>query len=205
MPISSAPEVLIVPGLHGSGRDHWQTIWEGTNPSWKRVEQRDWHNPVLEEWVTALENAVRLSSRPPVLVAHSLGCIAVAHWAVRQQTPGVAAALLVAPADVERPGRAAEVAEFTPIPRVRLPFPATLVASENDSHCTLDAARAMAVAWGSRFVNAGCQGHINVPSGHGPWTEGVALFQELLVYAAAGAAPACVASGTSTSFPVCTS
>lgn len=143
---------------------------------------------------------MRFSSRPPVPVAHSLGCIVVAHWAVRQQTPGVAAALLVAPADVERPGRAAEVAEFAPISRARLPFPATLAASENDSHCTLDRARAMAVAWGSRFVNAGCQGHVNVLSGHG-----VALFQELLVYAAADAAPACVASETSNSFPVCTS
>ena len=44
----------------------------------------------------------------------------------------------------------------------------------------LDGAKALARSIGSRFINAGSAGHINVDSGHGPWPEGEALSQELL-------------------------
>ena len=52
--------VLIAPGFGNSAKEHWQSLWELSNPDFKRVQQRDWENPVCEEWVNALEKAIRL-------------------------------------------------------------------------------------------------------------------------------------------------
>jgi predicted alpha/beta hydrolase family esterase len=94
--------ILIVPGLNGSGPGHWQTIWE-TKFGCERVNQSDWENPDLTEWVDTLNAVVTASSERTILVAHSLGCLTVAHWA--QAYPGntgrIRCALLVAPPDVE--------------------------------------------------------------------------------------------------------
>src|ERR1700755_1324778 len=73
--------LLIVPGLGGSGPDHWQSQWEAIDMRCTRVEQRDWDRPVLSDWVETLERAVLAAPGEVVLVAHSLGCITVAHWA----------------------------------------------------------------------------------------------------------------------------
>jgi hypothetical protein len=45
---------------------------------------------------------------------------------------------------------------------------------------TLNAARKLAVHWGSRFINAGALGHINLDSGHGPWPQGEILLTDLI-------------------------
>jgi uncharacterized protein len=65
--------VLIVPGWQGSGPDHWQSDWQSRHPEFERVEQRDWYNVDLEEWVAALHGSIVSSQEPVVLVAHSLG------------------------------------------------------------------------------------------------------------------------------------
>jgi hypothetical protein len=61
-----------------------------------------------------------------------------------------------------------------------------LIASENDPHRSLERAKGLASDWGSRLVNIGPQGHINVASGHGPRPEGELLFREFQVSVAAG-------------------
>jgi len=71
--------VLILPGFQGSDSNHWQSRWEAANPSFQRVEQRDWDHPVCSEWVQTLEDAVKFSGPDTVLVAHSLACLLVAH------------------------------------------------------------------------------------------------------------------------------
>jgi predicted alpha/beta hydrolase family esterase len=65
------------------------------------------------------------------------------------------------------------------VPLWPLPFPSVLVASENDSHLEWERAQWFARHWGSRLVNLGRAGHINVESGFGPWPEGEALLREL--------------------------
>jgi len=75
--------VLILPGFGSSGPAHWQSLWEGANPDFKRVEQRDWEHPVCEEWVHALEKALEECDAEVILVAHSLACLVVAQWANR--------------------------------------------------------------------------------------------------------------------------
>ncbi len=149
------------------------------------MDQEDWEVPTLGEWTASLAEAVR--RRPgAVLVAHSLGCALVAHLARVSGGRGIGGALLVAPAEVNRKGPAGRLLTgFSPVPRQRLPFPSTVAASRNDPFVGLEQARAFAHGWGSRFVDLGEVGHINVESGHGPWPEGRALLEELI----AGLAP----------------
>lgn len=176
--IDDFPPVLIVPGWTGSGPDHWQSIWERSHTRFRRVEQRDWDAPECGEWVRTLDSAVREAAGPPLLVAHSLGCIAVAHWAARFDRP-VAGALLVAPADVERPDAPEPIRGFAPVPLRPLPFPSILVASSDDPYLAPERARELARGWGSRLVEIGAAGHVNTAAGFGSWPEGLRLLAEL--------------------------
>jgi uncharacterized protein len=186
------PTVLTVPGLGGSGPTHWQTLWEGSHPATVRAELGMWNTPHRNSWVTRLDQAIRQAEAPVVLVAHSLGCIAVAWWASLSPQPygwPVAGALLVAPADVDRPDAPAELAGFAPAPQVPLPFPSILVASRDDPWIGFDRARSLAGGWGSRFVDAGAAGHINAASGIGHWPDGEALLERVLSAAGDGRGP----------------
>ena len=171
------PRVLIVPGWGDSGPDHWQSLWEADNPGFRRVAQRDWLYPICADWVETLAAAIRAGDRPVVLVAHSLGCLAVAH--LHDAGLPVRGALLVAPPDVERPDYPAVSEGFTPIPRDRLPFASILVASRTDPFIAFDRSRELASAWGSRLVDAGDRGHVNADAGLGPWALGEQLLAEL--------------------------
>lgn len=168
--------VLTVPGLWNSGPQHWQTHWEERNPSWRRVQQRDWEKPDREVWVDTLQQAIAGAASPPVLAAHSLGCCLVAEWVRKYGGRGVAGAFLVAPSDVEAPGYPAEGRSFAAMPAVRLPFPSVLIASTDDPYVTIARAGEFARIWGSELVVIGAAGHINGASGHGPWPEGEAMF-----------------------------
>lgn len=176
----SAASVLVLPGYGDSGPDHWQSRWEAADPRLRRVAQRDWLEPKLDDWVSTLEREVFACPTPPVLAAHSLGCILVAHWAQRTRRP-VRGALLVAPVDADAVAGVLDAVEsFRPVPLARLPFPSIVVASDDDVYTTRARAEAFARAWGSRFVGLAGAGHINGDSGHGEWPEGRALLDELL-------------------------
>jgi uncharacterized protein len=172
--------VLIVPGLGGSGPDHWQTHLERSLRVADRVRQEDWDRPDLVRWIECLAQAVE-KRRRVILVAHSLGCPLVAHLAARRLDLSIAAALLVAPADVDSnrhtPGH---TRGFSPIPLAPLPFRSIVVASTNDPFIDVDRARELAVSWKADFVNAGPSGHINVASGFGRWHEGERMVASLI-------------------------
>jgi len=169
---------IIVPGWKGSGPAHWQSLWETRLPRAVRVQQANWDLPVLQDWVKTVAHAITSASRPPLLIAHSLGCITVAHlpMAIRQQ---VAGALLVAPADVERPGAPPVLQDFAPVPRLPLHFPSIVVASTDDPYCRPDRAREFAADWGSDIVELPDAGHINDVSNLGHWPQGLRLLATL--------------------------
>lgn len=174
---------VVVPGWHGSEAGHWQSIWRAEHTGWRWVEQRDWATPDCSEWVSGLDQAVADCPGRAIIVAHSLGCIAFAHWAsfARERLRAkVEGAFLVAPADVEREGAPWEIRGFAPIPKCRIPVPTMLVASESDPCMTFPVARSLAARWHSDLVNAGDVGHINVASGHGPWPTGKVLLRGFL-------------------------
>lgn len=178
--MSSNHPFLTIPGLASSGPGHWQTRWEELYPHhFSRIEQQSWDLPDREEWIEAMQQRVRVLSHPVILVAHSMGCITVAHWAARYASPWVKGALLVAPADVEQSKRLNFVRGFCPIPQQPLPFPSLVVASTNDRYATLDRAALWAEKWGSKFVNIGALGHINVQSDLGDWPEGLNFLKQV--------------------------
>ncbi|WP_329576933.1 alpha/beta fold hydrolase [Kitasatospora sp. NBC_01250] len=177
-------QTLVVPGYDGSGPEHWQSRWEAAEPDWRRVEQRDWLAPERADWVAALDAAVAGAELPVVLVAHSLGCATVAHWAAAQpeRAGRVRAALLVAPADVERI-EDLPLSPFAPVPTTRLPFPTLVVGSDDDPYCAPERAAGFARAWGAEYVELAAAGHINSASGLGEWPAGRALLEQLVATA----------------------
>jgi predicted alpha/beta hydrolase family esterase len=173
-------QILIVPGLGGSGPEHWQSHWERSCPGASRVLQSDWNRPVRALW---LERLVAAIERGPgaILVGHSLGCALIAELAARRPDLRIGGALLVAPADADRAHFVSpRVSEFAPMPRAKLPFRAVVVASTNDPYMAIDRARFLAKAWGAGLVNAGPCGHINVAAGFGPWPAGEKILDELI-------------------------
>ena len=175
---------LVLPGIGGSGPGHWQSLWQAADPELVRVEQRDWDRPERDAWIARLEAAVRDASPAVVLVAHSLACLQIAHWA-GETALRVRGALLVAPPDASAPEFPEVARAFAPAPERRLPFPSVVAASANDPYCGLARARRYADAWAARFVNLGDAGHVNTASGHGPWPEGLELLREISSGAAA--------------------
>lgn len=173
--------ILIIPGYGDSGPGHWQSLWESNLRYAKRVQMPNWDFPHRADWVEALDAAIREASQvmPPVLVAHDLGCLAVAHWAQRYQRP-VHGALLVAPVDVERPGTPEAIKDFAPIPLFGLPFHSHVVASSSDPHASLERSRELAEAWDSLFTDLGSRGHVDTAAGYGEWPRGEAFLQDLM-------------------------
>jgi predicted alpha/beta hydrolase family esterase len=169
---------LILPGIGNSNADHWQSLWEKANPTFVRVQQADWNNPVCEEWLEVLEQQVAQAGENVVLIAHSLACVLVAHWAAKTKFR-IKGALLVAPPDPDGANFPAEAVGFSPLPSIPFGFHSIVVASTNDPYGSIEFSKSCASAWGSHFVSIGAMGHINASSGLGAWPEGFVLWQEL--------------------------
>jgi predicted alpha/beta hydrolase family esterase len=182
MRMESGGSVLIIPGLGDSGPQHWQSLWEASHAEYCRVRQTDWERPRCSDWVSNLDAAISAANQPAVLVAHSMGCIAVVHWAATTGNANkrVAAALLVSPPDVEAETIPVGPTGFAPCPLTRLPFKSIVVASTNDPFATIERARLFAETWDSESVILESAGHINAASGYGPWPEGERLLDKLM-------------------------
>lgn len=181
--------VLIVPGLRDAVAEHWQTLLEArlraggravaSVPPMGRVELD------CASKVAAIERVAQAVAGPIVIVAHSGGCIMVAHWA-RQTKRAVHGALLAAPPEFDRPMpegyptlEQLRASGWLPVPRGRLPFPSIVGASRNDPLASFDGVAELARAWGSRLVNLGEVGHLNPASGYGKWPQAEAFIEQL--------------------------
>lgn len=174
--------VLVVPGLHGSGAEHWQSRWQRLYPKFERVEQDRWDTPDLPVWSQRLHGVLQTDARPTLIVAHSFGCLttvcraaadAVSVSDVAEAGNNIVGALLVAPADPDKFNVVDAVS-------VRLPFPSLVVGSDNDPWMTAERAAYWAQAWGSDFHNIGAFGHINAESGLSDWHDGQDLLTALI-------------------------
>ena len=170
-----------VPGLGGSGEHHWQTFWEEAYPSIHRVEQADWDHPVCSTWVNKLQITVEQhSSKPVVLIAHSLGCCTAVHAVAQHKLKGIAGAFLVAMPDVTQPDFPKECIGFNPLPEIILPFPSLVIASENDPYITAPKLKVWADTFGSAFISVGEREHIGTAAKLEYWEEGQVLFEKFL-------------------------
>lgn len=166
---------ITIPGIYGSGPDHWQTLWEKNDSSLIRFHPSDWDRPRLGDWIDALERSVREAPESPVLLAHSLGCLLVAHWAAQTKRE-VRGAMLVSVPDPAGTNFPSEAASFADVPEVPLPFPTLIVSSSNDPYGTQEYARSRAKQWKSTFVAIGDFGHINESKKLAEWGYGRGAF-----------------------------
>jgi predicted alpha/beta hydrolase family esterase len=166
--------VLLVPGIGNSGPTHWQSLWQAKHPDVGRVIQRDWEHPVCDEWVGVLDQAMGQAAEPPILVAHSLGCLAVAHWAARSNRPCYAV-LLVAVPDPNGPAFPRDATGFALVPPALRRYRVTVVSSSDDPYATMPYTEERVAAWGAEHVRLGRCGHINAATGLGDWPDGWAI------------------------------
>lgn len=171
--------VLIVPGIGNSGPAHWQSVWQAANPAWRRLAVDDWERVECTDWIGALERQLGAHAEDTVVVAHSLGCLAVVHWAARHARAVRGALLVAVPDPTAQAFPRTAATGFAPTPLERLPFPTIVVSSANDFYGSAAYARACATAWGGEFVDVGPKGHLNADSGLGDWREGLDLLGTL--------------------------
>lgn len=170
-------DILILPGLGGSGPDHWQSRWAQKLSTARLVDQKDWLQPDRDDWVRTVLREIEAAERPVVLVGHSLGSIAAASAIAETPAPGkIAAAFLVAPPDPDStalPPGFLDPAFKEKAPQTALGVPGVIVASRSDAFADYSFAERLALLWGLELADAGDAGHINAESGHGPWPEGL--------------------------------
>jgi predicted alpha/beta hydrolase family esterase len=189
----SAPTVLIVPGLRDHVAHHWQTLLALRLARVRSVPPMGREDLDCEARVRAIEHEAQSVAGPLVIVAHSGGCVMLAHWAARTQRK-VLGALLATPPDFEQPMpvgyptiEALHAGGWLPVPRQRLPFASIVAASRNDPLGSFERVAGLARDWGSRLVDLGEVGHLNPASGYGPWSGAEAFIDAL----AAVASPQC--------------
>ena len=170
--------VLLVPGIQGSGPTHWQSLWEAQHPGVQRVVQRDWDHPRMQRVGAGAGPGGPCVHGASRVVAHSLGCLVVAHWVARSTAPAHAA-LLVAVPDPEGEAFPRAASGFAPVPR-RLPgLQAMVVSSSDDPYASPAYAERLMADWGSEWLALRAQGHLNAQSKLRDWPQGWALVERL--------------------------
>jgi predicted alpha/beta hydrolase family esterase len=182
---STLPTVLIVPGLRDQVAQHWQTLLAAQLPRVLTVSPMGRDDLDCCKRVDAIEAAAQQVEGPLVIVAHSGGCIMVAHWA-QETRIRVHGALLAAPPDFESampegyPSiEALHAGGWLPVPRTPLPFRSIVAASRNDPLGSFTRIDTLAHDWGSELVDLGAVGHLNPASGYGPWPLAHAFIEQL--------------------------
>jgi predicted alpha/beta hydrolase family esterase len=163
--------VLLLPGISNSGPGHWQSLWQAREKGVARVDQRDWDHPVCDEWVNALDEAVREVGEPPILVAHSLGCLVAAHWAARASRAAHAILLFAVP-DPSGPTFPRQAAGFSTVPSTMRAKRVTVVSSSDDPYSSTAYTLQRVADWNAEHIGLGPVGHINADSGLGDWPLG---------------------------------
>ncbi|MCA3243601.1 MAG: alpha/beta hydrolase [Rubrivivax sp.] len=172
------PRLLVVPGLHGSGPDHWQSWLQRRTPGSRRVEQQDGSQPDLDAWAARI--GATLEAEPPgpwIAVAHSFGALALVQHllgtAPADDGAGVVSALLVAPASPVRFGVGPRLARRVSSAEL------LVLTSGNDPWLPTELALTWAHAWGARLTDLGDLGHVNPASGFGPWPQVLPFIERL--------------------------
>lgn len=174
-----AKTYLIVPGYTNSGPDHWQSHLERKYQNVIRVQQDDWLSPVREKWISRLNETIEKTAGELFLIGHSCGAVTITQWAEERKSNKVKGALLVAPADIDSPDAPLEIQIQRPLAMSPLPFPSTLVCSDNDEFLSLEKARTLANCWQSDLIVLPRAGHIHTAAGYGEWLAGELLINEI--------------------------
>jgi predicted alpha/beta hydrolase family esterase len=167
-------QYIIVPGWNGSDAAHWQSVWEsGWLAGATRIAPASWTHPDRDDWTAAIERSVKDADDDVLIVAHSLGCFAVAHWLTGTPNARVRGVFLVAPPDQRAETFPADLlATFVDPAPVPIGLPAVLIASTDDPYCSVEAAARMTAEWQIPLITTGRDGHLNSDSDLGDWPDG---------------------------------
>jgi predicted alpha/beta hydrolase family esterase len=185
----SEPTLLVVPGLRDAVAQHWQTLLEArlraAGSPVASVLPMGREDLSCAARVAEIERAAQAIEGPLVIVAHSGGCLMVAHWALKTRR-AVRGALLATPADFEKPLPAGYptiaalgAGGWLPVPRKRLPFRAIVAASRDDALASFARVVGLANDWGAELEDLGFVGHLNPASGYGEWAGADPLIARL--------------------------
>jgi predicted alpha/beta hydrolase family esterase len=173
-------QYFTLPGYGNSPAQHWQTHFEQQLSNCRRINQKRWTGVTCEDWTSEIEKTLKdLDTSETILITHSLGGIALAHWAAKHPKQ-IKGAMIVAPPDIDNPYMDLSLQSFAPIPLLPLPFPSVVVASTNDLWTSMERYKFFAESWGSKLVSIGDAGHINVHSGYGRWDGGLEILKMLV-------------------------
>lgn len=165
--------VVIVPGLHNSDANHWQSLWQAQLPGSQRIAVDNWSVPDLDKWRNGIRRSLDAIKQPAVIIAHSFGTLASASLAF-EYADKIAALFLVAPADPDK------FSVSDRLPQSILPVETKIIASSNDPWMTDSKAAYWALQWGADFLRLKNVGHINSNSDLGIWPQGISELQQLL-------------------------
>ncbi|PQA82332.1 alpha/beta hydrolase [Limnohabitans sp. TS-CS-82] len=182
-----SPTVLIIPGLRDHVPTHWQTLLAQQLAKVCVVPPMGRADLDCNKRVCAIEAAMIAIQGPVVLVAHSGGCVMVAHWArTSQHAHRVLGALLATPPDFELPMPEGypsltmlQSGGWLPVPRQVLPFRSLVATSTNDPLGQQDRVVKLAQDWGSEIIDLGGVGHLNPAFGFGEWALAETLIARL--------------------------
>ena len=184
--MNAKPTVLIVPGLRDEAPGHWQSLLAQELDTVASMPALGRQNIDLTARLAAIESAVRAIDGPVIVVAHSGGAIAAAHWAQRTQAKNVLGALLATPPTFASPlgpeHPSMELFEqngWIPLPAGPLSIRTIVAASRNDPLGSYEQVSELARQWDAELVDLGEVGHLNPTSGYGPWPGARALIERL--------------------------
>jgi predicted alpha/beta hydrolase family esterase len=175
--MASAPArpYLFLHGLEGSGEGHWQRwlaarlIDGGETVLFPDLPNPD--DPAPGPWEDELAGVLDGIDRPPVVLAHSLGCLLWLRHASRASGQLAERVLLVAPPAVETVPAVVRFSDFEPdAARVHTGCPDTrIVCSDEDPYNPVGAVSTHAEPLGVPADVIPGAGHLNVDAGYGPW------------------------------------
>ena len=177
---SAAPITLLVPDLDCDRPDYWQDHWQRSRIDCLGVDLGGSARPDRNSWVSRLDHALHRTDAPVVLVGHGLGALAIASWVEllgQEIEAQVAGALLIAPTDPSGDNADTRLTAFAPLPTAVFPFPALVVASDDDPRLSADRAFSIARQWGAGFARFdGCGDFRRL----GRWVQGQELLDRFL-------------------------
>jgi predicted alpha/beta hydrolase family esterase len=172
-------KIFTIPGLYGSGKQHWQTRWEDLY-GYTRINQNEWNDPLYDQWHENLFKVLRTNgSESVVLIAHSLGChlVAKSYPIIKKWTRGI---FFVAPPNLDSEALRKDLSSFKSAKSEGFECVAWLIYSEDDPFASVPYSKSMGDTLRMKTFTVGKRGHINSDSNIGNWDEGSLLFNQML-------------------------
>lgn len=160
---------LIIPDVHNSDAQHWQSVWEKTIPRSRRILLHDWHTADWVKWRNSIIAALISIDEPVVLIAEGFGALAAASVAAEYPAK-IIAAFFVDPANPD------DFDLRKKIPKQPLPIPTKIVIrAQTDTNAAL-----LSALWSTDLSHASMTDGNDKISFADYWPEGIRALNRLI-------------------------